>query len=98
LTEHNLFYYLYTSFTNVQPPPLKVAAMYFDKLCLLDPIGANWDTVSADDVARESIRLLEDEGILLTVFLTKYIGLDGQNTKTRLLELAAFRADLIAKR
>jgi hypothetical protein len=37
MTEHNLFYYRYTSFTNSQRPLLKVAALYFDKLYILDP-------------------------------------------------------------
>lgn len=35
MTEHKLFYY--ASFTNAQLPLLKVAALYFDKLFLLDP-------------------------------------------------------------
>jgi hypothetical protein len=36
MTEHNLFYYSYASFTNGQLPLLKVAKLYFDKLVLLD--------------------------------------------------------------
>lgn len=45
MTEHNLFYYPYDSFTNAQLPLLKVAALWFDKLVLLDPRGnavAQW--------------------------------------------------------
>ena len=52
MTEHNLFYYPYVSFTNAQLPLLKLAAMYFDELVILDPVGASWDTIGADHVAR----------------------------------------------
>ena len=37
MTEHNLFYYSYSSFTNAQLSPLKVAALWSDKLLILDP-------------------------------------------------------------
>lgn len=76
MTEHGLFYYPYASFTNAQLPLLKVAALYFDKLVLLDPVGASWDTVGADNVARDAVRLLKDVGILEIVtpatLLAKY--------------------------
>ncbi|MCI0721220.1 MAG: hypothetical protein L0338_19945 [Acidobacteria bacterium] len=42
MTEHNLYYYPYASFTNAQLPLLKVATLYFDKLIILDPVGASW--------------------------------------------------------
>lgn len=61
---HNLFYYPYASFTDAQLPLLKVAALYFDKLVLLDPVGASWDTVGADHVARDAVTLLQNAGIL----------------------------------
>ena len=64
MTSHNLFYYPYASFTNAQLPLLKVAALWFDKLVLLDPVGASWDTVGADHVARDAVRLLKEAGIL----------------------------------
>jgi hypothetical protein len=38
LTEHNLFNYPYASFTNQQLPLLKVTALFFDKLIILDPV------------------------------------------------------------
>jgi hypothetical protein len=57
MTDHNLFYYPYASFTNAQLPLLKVAALYFDKLVILDPVGASWDTVGADHLARDAVRL-----------------------------------------
>jgi hypothetical protein len=64
MTEHTLFYYPYASFTNAQFPLLKVAALWFDRLVILDPVGASWDTVGADHVARDAVRLLKDAGIL----------------------------------
>ncbi len=51
MTEHNLFYYPYASVTNAQLPLLKVAALYFDKLVILDPISASWATLGADHYA-----------------------------------------------
>ncbi len=41
MTGHNLFYYSYMSFTNAQLALLKVAALGFDRLVILDPIGAS---------------------------------------------------------
>jgi hypothetical protein len=40
MTEHNLFYYPCASFTNAQLPLLKVTALYFAQLTILDPVGA----------------------------------------------------------
>ena len=67
MAEHSLFYYPYASFTNAQLPLLKVAALYFDTLVLLDPVGASWDTVGADDGARDAMKMLKDAGILKIV-------------------------------
>lgn len=39
MTENNLFYYPYASFTDAQLPLLKMPALYFDKLVFLDPVG-----------------------------------------------------------
>jgi hypothetical protein len=64
MTEHNLFYYPYASFTNAQQPLLKVAALWFDKLVILDPVAASWDTIGADHIARDAMRQLTDAGIL----------------------------------
>jgi hypothetical protein len=76
MAEHNLFYYPYASFTNEQIPLLKVAALWFDKLVILDPVGANWDTIGADHITRDVVRQLNDAGILEIVtpatVLTKY--------------------------
>jgi hypothetical protein len=64
MNEHTLFYYPYASFTDQQLPLLKVAALWFDKLVILDPVGASWDTVGADHVARDAVLQLKDAGIL----------------------------------
>ncbi|MCP9463225.1 MAG: hypothetical protein NNA25_00320 [Nitrospira sp.] len=62
MTKHNLFYHPSASFTNAQRPLLNVAALWFEKLVLLDPVGASWDTVGADHIARETVRLLNGAG------------------------------------
>lgn len=64
MSEHTLFYYPYASFTNAQLPLLKVAALYFDKLIILDPVSASWDTIGADPIARDAVRKLKDAGFL----------------------------------
>lgn len=64
MNEHTLFYYPYASFTDQQLPLLKVAALWFDKLVILDPVGASWDTVGTDHVARDAVLQLKDAGIL----------------------------------
>src|SRR5262249_48104011 len=35
-----------------------------DKLVILDPVGASWDTIGADHVARDAVSQLQDAGIL----------------------------------
>jgi hypothetical protein len=64
--EHKLFYYPYASFTNAQLPILKVAALYFDKLYILDPERATGGSVGPGDVAGD-IDLLERQQILVRV-------------------------------
>ncbi len=64
MTQHNLFYYPYASFTNAQLPLLKVAALWFDKLFILDPVGASWDTIGADHITRDVVLQLKNAGIL----------------------------------
>ncbi len=64
MMEHNLFYYPYASFTDDQVPLLKVAALYFDKLVILDPTGASWNTIGAHPVARDAVQQLRDAGML----------------------------------
>jgi len=64
MEQHSIFYYPYASFTNAQLPLLKVAALWFDKLVILDPVGASWDTIGADHIARDAVRQLKDAGIL----------------------------------
>lgn len=64
MAEHKLFYFPYASLTNQQLPLLKVAALYFDKIVILEPTGASWDTIGADHVARDALKMLESERIL----------------------------------
>ena len=56
-----------------------MAALYLDKLVILDPVGARWVTIGADHHAWDAVRLLKDADILRTVtqedVLTKYAGL-----------------------
>jgi hypothetical protein len=78
MTEHNLFYYPYASLTNSQLPLLKVAALYFDKLFILDPVGASWASIGADNHTQAALNLLKTAGILQIVtpadVLAKYAG------------------------
>ncbi len=62
MTEHNVFYYPYASFTNAQLPLLEVAALYFDELVILDPVGASRAAIGADYRVQEAVNLLKDAG------------------------------------
>jgi len=66
MTSHNLFYYPYASFTNVQLPLLKVAAVWFDELFILDPEKASGNTIGLGEHAAD-VALLEREQILQRV-------------------------------
>lgn len=56
MREHNLLYYPCASFTNVQLPLLKVAALYFDKVVIIDPVGAGWAAIGADHHTRDTVK------------------------------------------
>jgi len=61
--QHSVFYYPYASFGAEQSLLLKAAALYFDKLYILDPLKASWATIGPGE--REAdLKLLESEGIL----------------------------------
>src|ERR1043166_1058270 len=87
MTEHNLFYYPYASFTDAQLPLLKVAALYFDKLYILDPNKATGGSVGPGDVAQD-VALLERAHILTRVSPGEVLG------KYERDMAAAIRADL----
>lgn len=87
MTEHRLFYYPYASFTNAQFPLLKVAALYFDKLVILDPDKATGGTVGSGDIAKD-VALLEGEGILSRIAPEEVLEAYEQDIAT------AVRADL----
>ena len=64
--QHSVFYYPYASLGAEQSLLLKAAALYFDKLFILDPLKASWATIGPGE--RESdLQLLESEGILQRV-------------------------------
>ena len=67
MTPHRLYYYPYASFTNQQLPLLKVAAIWFDELVILDPIGASLHTIGVDPSVSQAVKLLQQEGILKIV-------------------------------
>jgi hypothetical protein len=48
--------------TSTQLPLPQVAALWIDKLLILDPVGASWDIIGVDHVARDAVRLLKDAG------------------------------------
>ena len=66
MTEYNFFYYSYASFTNGQLPPLKVAALYFNKLVLPEDSGileiVTPATVLAEYEARIAAAIRRDMG------------------------------------
>lgn len=59
MTDHNLCFYPYTSFTNAHLPLVKVVALWFGKLVILDPVGASWATIGGG-MAVPQARGLED--------------------------------------
>lgn len=68
MSKHSIFYYPYASFTNDQLPLLKAAALYFDKLYILDPVGASWNIIGVPSwPARNAVKALKEAGILETV-------------------------------
>lgn len=60
MNSHSIFYYPYASFTDNQSPLLKVAAIYFDKLYILDPEKSSSGMIGIQDpkVAKD-VALLE---------------------------------------
>ena len=64
MNENRLFYYPYATMFDAQLPLLKTAALYFDKLGLLDPRDATWNRVGPDPGALDEVLLLERHGLL----------------------------------
>lgn len=75
MNQHTLFYYPYASLTDAQGPLLKAAALYFDRLYILDPEKATGASIGIGEV-EDDVNLLEKEGILERVspedILVKY--------------------------
>lgn len=61
--QHTLFYYPYASFRDEQRLLLRTAALFFDRLFLLDPEKATGGTVGVGPAADDA-RLLDQHGIL----------------------------------
>ena len=59
MTQHSLFYYPYAQFDDAQTPLLKFAALYFDKLVLLDPREASSQTIGVGHEAAAAIDAIE---------------------------------------
>jgi hypothetical protein len=61
--DHSIFYYPYGNFQDTQALLLKVAALYFDKLNILDPLKASGGRVGSG-VVEKDVELLENANIL----------------------------------
>lgn len=68
MNSHTIFYYPYASLKDDQALLLKAAALFFDKLYILDPVKASWGTtiIGVENVAHD-LELLEREQILVRV-------------------------------
>jgi hypothetical protein len=64
MNNHEIFYYPYASFKEEQTPLLKVAAIYFDKLYILDPEKSSSGMIGIQDpkVAKD-VALLEHKSV-----------------------------------
>jgi hypothetical protein len=64
MASNSIFYFPYGSFTEKQSPLLKTAAIYFDKLYILDPEKASGGSIGIDDPdLAKDISLLESKEV-----------------------------------
>ena len=77
MSEHSIFYYPYADLKNEQLPLLKVAALYFDKLYILNPHQASYApnsvTLEIDGTVENDLRLLdgrEDPSIRILEYIS----------------------------
>lgn len=64
MTSNSIFYFPYGSFTEKQSPLLKTAAIYFDKLYILDPEKASGGTIGVGNPSvSKDIALLESKDV-----------------------------------
>lgn len=70
MNSHNIFRYPYASFTGNQSSLLKVAAIYFDKLYILDPEKSSSGMIGIQDpkVAKDNVEFLLPRGSHLLDF------------------------------
>ena len=59
MSTHNIFYYPYTFFDKTQLPLLKAAAIYFDKIYVLDPLKANVQGGEIDSTIEKKSRIFD---------------------------------------
>src|SRR5216683_6913681 len=80
-TAQSLFYYPYGSFKDKQSPILRAAALYFDRLFILDPEKASAGVIGAEPIL-DDLDLLKKEGILVPVAPETVLGgLSGEISK-----------------
>ena len=63
MNPHSVFYYPYATLGKQQKPLLNAAALYFDKIYILDPDKANWDGIGLSPLDEE-LKLLQEANIL----------------------------------
>jgi hypothetical protein len=63
MSGHSIFYYPYASLTKQHSLLLKVVALYFDKLYILDPEKASFDSIGVREMGAD-LQLLEQAGLL----------------------------------
>ncbi len=71
MDQHKVFYYPYSYFADNQSPVLKLAAIYFDKIYILDPELAHHDGIGISNGMKYNVTQLEDAGILERVTPTE---------------------------
>jgi len=60
LAEEQLYVYHCASFTNWLITLLKLTALYFGRLAVVNPVGVSWSPVAADHHARQTARPVEE--------------------------------------
>ncbi len=85
---HSIFYYPYASFGQEQAPLLRAAALYFDKLYVLDPEKARSGGTGSLQGIGQDVLLLEQEGLLVRISPEQIL------EKQEQAIVAAIRADM----
>ena len=72
MNSHEIFYYPYASFKEGQMPLLKAAALYFDKLYILDPRKASSGTTGIQHKSGERGYIFNLEGLYKGAHYERY--------------------------